>query len=90
MLAAEAATLRRMSARGPHVCPICGREVAPRNGTPKNVAFPFCSPACKVVDLGRWFDGTYRIPAPPGESPDALEDGDLDADRSSPRREEDE
>jgi endogenous inhibitor of DNA gyrase (YacG/DUF329 family) len=53
-----------MSVRAPHVCPICGCEVAPRNGTPKNLSFPFCSPACKVVDLGRWFDGTYRIPAP--------------------------
>jgi uncharacterized protein len=53
-----------MSVRAPHVCPICGCEVAPRNGTPRNPSFPFCSPACKVVDLGRWFDGTYRIPAP--------------------------
>jgi endogenous inhibitor of DNA gyrase (YacG/DUF329 family) len=64
MLAAEAATLAAMSARAAHVCPICAREVAPRNGTPKNPSFPFCSPACKVVDLGRWFDGTYRIPEP--------------------------
>jgi uncharacterized protein len=53
-----------MSARAAHVCPICGCEVAPRNGTPRNPSFPFCSPSCKVVDLGRWFDGTYRIPAP--------------------------
>ena len=53
-----------MSGRAPHVCPICAREVAPRNGTPRNPSFPFCSPACKVVDLGRWFDGTYRLPAP--------------------------
>jgi uncharacterized protein len=53
-----------MSVRAPHVCPICGREVAPRNGTPRNPSFPFCSPSCKVVDLGRWFDGTYRIPTP--------------------------
>jgi uncharacterized protein len=36
----------------------------PRNATPRNLSFPFCSPSCKVVDLGRWFDGTYRIPAP--------------------------
>jgi endogenous inhibitor of DNA gyrase (YacG/DUF329 family) len=62
-----------MSVRAAHVCPICAREVAPRNGTPKNPSFPFCSPACKVVDLGRWFDGTYRIPEPaelePGVAP---------------------
>jgi endogenous inhibitor of DNA gyrase (YacG/DUF329 family) len=30
----------------------------------QNPSFPFCSPACKVVDLGRWLDGTYRIPEP--------------------------
>lgn len=90
MQAPEAATLPGMSARGQHVCPICGCEVAPRNGTPKNVAFPFCSPACKVVDLGRWFDGTYRIPPPPGESPGALDEGDGALDRSTPRRDHEE
>jgi len=29
-----------------------------------NRSFPFCSPACKLVDLGRWLDGGYRIPGP--------------------------
>jgi endogenous inhibitor of DNA gyrase (YacG/DUF329 family) len=48
--------------------------------------FPFCSPACKVVDLGRWFDGTYRIPPPPRESSGALEESDEELDRSTPRR----
>jgi hypothetical protein len=23
--------------------------------------FPFCSRRCKLVDLGKWFDGGYRI-----------------------------
>jgi endogenous inhibitor of DNA gyrase (YacG/DUF329 family) len=28
----------------------------------ENSAYPFCSPPCKLVDLGRWLDGSYRIP----------------------------
>lgn len=52
-----------MGSRARHVCPICAREVSPRDGTPKNPAFPFCSPSCKLVDLGRWLDGAYRVPA---------------------------
>jgi endogenous inhibitor of DNA gyrase (YacG/DUF329 family) len=64
-----------MSGRPRHVCPTCGREAAPpgastaaRDTAPAapagNTSFPFCSPACKLVDLGRWFDGDYRIPGP--------------------------
>lgn len=57
-----------MAARARHVCPICARETPPRDGTPKNPSFPFCSPACKLVDLGKWLDGTYRIPDASGSS----------------------
>jgi hypothetical protein len=42
-------------------CPVCGRPVSP----PGDAApFPFCSPTCKLVDLGHWLDGNYRIPDP--------------------------
>ncbi len=41
------------------VCPVCARPVAPRAD---NKAFPFCGKSCKLVDLGRWLDGTYRVP----------------------------
>jgi hypothetical protein len=68
-----------MSMPAPHTCPICGREAplrqsAPSQGepsqeAPRPSAFPFCSPACKLVDLGRWLDGDYRIPGPPVEEP---------------------
>jgi endogenous inhibitor of DNA gyrase (YacG/DUF329 family) len=27
--------------------------------------FPFCSPRCKLVDLGRWLKGSYRVPDDP-------------------------
>lgn len=46
-------------------CPICHKAAAPR---PENRAFPFCSPQCKLVDLGRWLDGSYRVPGPPATS----------------------
>lgn len=42
-------------------CPICGRPADPSTR-------PFCSRRCKLIDLGRWIDGSYRIPT--GEPPD--------------------
>jgi hypothetical protein len=41
-------------------CPICEKviENAPDDFAPR----PFCSARCKLVDLGRWLDGAYRIP----------------------------
>jgi endogenous inhibitor of DNA gyrase (YacG/DUF329 family) len=49
-------------------CPICRRSVRPRD---ENPAFPFCSPRCRAVDLGKWFIGSYRVPerAEPQEQP---------------------
>lgn len=49
------------------VCPVCGRETHRRA---PGQALPFCSPKCKLVDLGRWLEGSYRVPGPrvsPGE-----------------------
>ncbi|WP_435010053.1 DNA gyrase inhibitor YacG [Tundrisphaera lichenicola] len=60
-------------------CPICGKsfEAASLDDHP---GFPFCSDRCKLVDLGRWIDGAYAIPASPqpdttDESEEAEEDG---------------
>ena len=39
-------------------CPRCGTEVK-FDGNPFR---PFCSKRCKQIDLGRWVEGTYRIP----------------------------
>jgi endogenous inhibitor of DNA gyrase (YacG/DUF329 family) len=47
-------------------CPRCG-TVADWKGNPDR---PFCSPRCRLIDLGRWAEESYRIPAgnaPPGE-----------------------
>jgi endogenous inhibitor of DNA gyrase (YacG/DUF329 family) len=58
-----------MRAAPRHLCPICGRD-APQRRTADDPArassfFPFCGPACKLVDLGRWLDGGYSIPGDP-------------------------
>jgi|HubBroStandDraft_1064217.scaffolds.fasta_scaffold1008067_1 endogenous inhibitor of DNA gyrase (YacG/DUF329 family) len=49
-----------MATASTHVCPICKKEVRARA---ENTAFPFCSPRCKLVDLGQWFNESYRVPA---------------------------
>jgi endogenous inhibitor of DNA gyrase (YacG/DUF329 family) len=54
-------------------CPICARPAAPRD---ENVAYPFCSGRCKLIDLGNWLDGRYRIPgARMGEGDDESDGG---------------
>jgi endogenous inhibitor of DNA gyrase (YacG/DUF329 family) len=40
-------------------CPVCRKPVPPRA---VNRAFPFCSARCRLLDLGQWMDGAYRIP----------------------------
>jgi hypothetical protein len=39
-------------------CPICSKrlEIQALEDLP---SFPFCTERCKLVDLGRWIDGTY-------------------------------
>jgi endogenous inhibitor of DNA gyrase (YacG/DUF329 family) len=46
-------------------CPVCRKEVpldAPE--------MPFCSERCRLIDLGRWANEEYRIPAEPVTLPD--------------------
>jgi endogenous inhibitor of DNA gyrase (YacG/DUF329 family) len=43
-------------------CPVCGRT-AEADGAGAWPQFPFCSPKCKTIDLGRWLGESYRIPA---------------------------
>ncbi|MFW6058627.1 MAG: DNA gyrase inhibitor YacG [Phycisphaeraceae bacterium] len=40
-------------------CPICGNPVAPSAKT-----FPFCSPRCRKIDLGKWLKEEYTISRP--------------------------
>lgn len=44
-----------------HPCPICRRPVTWET-TPSR---PFCSERCRVIDLGAWGSGDYRIPEDP-------------------------
>jgi uncharacterized protein len=48
-------------------CPLCGKPRVQRFR-------PFCSARCRDVDLGRWFDATYAVPAvEPGYAEDDAE-----------------
>jgi tRNA threonylcarbamoyladenosine biosynthesis protein TsaE len=40
-------------------CPACGRQADPAAET-----FPFCTPRCRLIDLGRWMKGEYRLGRP--------------------------
>jgi endogenous inhibitor of DNA gyrase (YacG/DUF329 family) len=67
-------------------CPGCGAPVAiPPSGT----SFPFCSPRCRMADLGRWLDGSYALDPETGKldviDPDTAEEVVLDDDDSPPR-----
>ncbi|HEX4999602.1 MAG TPA: DNA gyrase inhibitor YacG [Terriglobia bacterium] len=57
-------------------CPSCQREIeasVPDAGNAAGNAFrPFCSRRCKLIDLGRWIKGEYRVE---GREPVAEEDG---------------
>ena len=50
-------------------CPNCGKLAAAEYR-------PFCSERCANIDLGRWFNGDYRIPTNevPGDSPGDVPD----------------
>jgi hypothetical protein len=45
-----------------HTCPICGTMFTD-GAEPRRPTFPFCSARCRLVDLGNWLDGAYRVPA---------------------------
>ena len=41
-------------------CPICKAAVESRDLAADKL-FPFCSRKCKMIDLGKWFNGEYRF-----------------------------
>jgi endogenous inhibitor of DNA gyrase (YacG/DUF329 family) len=41
-------------------CPHCGKEIVDS----KQPYRPFCSERCKLIDLGKWISGEYRVPEP--------------------------
>ena len=46
--------------------------------------FPFCSERCKLIDLGAWLDGDYRIVARAEDAPDEPPAGRLPASDEEP------
>lgn len=45
-------------------CPICQEPILE-----PAASLPFCSKRCRVIDLGNWLGGTYRVPAAlPGDA----------------------
>ncbi len=44
-------------------CPICTKGTAQKYK-------PFCSKRCADVDLGKWLNGSYAIPATQDDTPD--------------------
>jgi len=39
-------------------CPRCGKEILYGDSPFR----PFCSERCKLIDLGHWISGDYRVP----------------------------
>jgi endogenous inhibitor of DNA gyrase (YacG/DUF329 family) len=50
-------------------CPVCKQPV--EAGSKYR---PFCSERCKLIDLGRWLNGSYAIPGEPASEEDLTED----------------
>ena len=51
--------IAHLTAPAPGKCPTCDKTVS------SNLAmFPFCSERCRLVDLGKWFDGKHRFSRP--------------------------
>jgi endogenous inhibitor of DNA gyrase (YacG/DUF329 family) len=51
-------------------CPICKKAV--KSADPE---FPFCSPRCRTIDLGKWASGDYVISSPVRDSSDSIAPG---------------
>lgn len=51
-------------ARKGHPCPTCRRTVQIVDEAARPSYYPFCSERCKLVDLGSWLDGRYKIVSP--------------------------
>jgi uncharacterized protein len=50
-------------------CPICKKPVKA-----SDEEFPFCSPRCRLIDLGKWASGAYVISSPVHDTGEGMED----------------
>lgn len=56
-------------------CPICGKQMQGQS-IAEWPSFPFCSPRCKTIDLGRWLSEDYSIPQEESKTSDSVEEDD--------------
>jgi len=54
-------------------CPICKKIVEQDDAD-----FPFCSPRCRTIDLGKWASGGYVISSPVMDAEEGIRDTNLD------------
>ena len=59
-------------------CPICQRLMEGA-GPEQWPEFPFCSPRCRLIDLGRWLNGSYGLPTGAEGEEAPAEDAETDA-----------
>jgi uncharacterized protein len=57
-------------------CPICKRPLNAGRDTP---SYPFCTPRCKLIDLGSWLGDRYVIADKPLPELESLTDEELAA-----------
>jgi endogenous inhibitor of DNA gyrase (YacG/DUF329 family) len=55
-------------------CPICDRPLDSQ-GPKEWPDWPFCSKRCRLVDLGRWLNGSYHFDMPlKAEDPESVDE----------------
>ena len=59
-------------------CPICKKTVKSTNAD-----FPFCSPRCRTIDLGKWASGGYVVPSTASDEEELFLDRDDESDSGS-------
>lgn len=67
-------------------CPLCGKPAELED----NPHAPFCSERCKIIDLGQWASGKYRVPgekvAPEKQAGEKEEEKNNHKDTKTPRK----
>ena len=59
-------------------CPMCKKTVKSTNAD-----FPFCSPRCRIIDLGKWASGGYVVSSPASDEEELFLDRGDESDSGS-------
>ncbi len=62
-------------------CPVCRKDV-----DFSSRYAPFCSDRCRIIDLGNWAAGAYRIPSARPEPEDTADEQERDPGPSKPEQ----